>query len=129
MAQLGDFKPEVIQQLAELPTEKEEYERRIGNRPVASSPTVPVPSEPVVPTELKDLGSEFKQLGTPEATQPTAPVVPNDNDNPEPPDRPDPEPSKQLEPTKPVENKPEPSAKPAGKKDAKVAQSPAPANS
>lgn len=59
MSQLGgDFKPQVIERLASLPTEREEYERRTDNRIIANNPSTTLESESN--TELGALQEEFQ---------------------------------------------------------------------
>lgn len=57
---LGGFEPEVLETLTNLPTEKEEYERRTGI-PALPTAASAIPQVPPEHTKLKDLNKEFKQ--------------------------------------------------------------------
>lgn len=102
MTQLGgDFTPKVTQQLAALPTEKEEYERRTSSHVPGAplAPAAPPPPAPEQHTDLSALQDEFQDKDS--AIPPTPP--PADDAEPD--------------PAKPVS------------KNAKNAKTPAPANS
>lgn len=106
----GDFKPEVRQKLADLPTEKEEYEHRtrgVGHSlPPASSA---IPAVAPVDTPHKELGDLQNEFETDPATgAPAAPPV----TTPPPADPPDEEETQTTTPPPPAPPKPPAAKKP-----------------